>query len=206
MTTQTKPAAKKTAASKTAKKKAPAKRPVGRPALYNDDLAMEICRRVENGERLTRICKEPGMPAFGTIWHWENDTVEVNGIHTLKHPKFSAALACARVSNADFQVMEAGDLVDDAGTILRNTRNGRALKDENGEPIKILSHEAIAHARSQANYRQWMAERVVSRYRPKQTVEQTGPNGGPIQTQNANANFDREELVGAFKTLIEKGV
>ena len=93
MTTQTKPAAKKTAASKTAKKKAPAKRPVGRPALYNDELAMEICRRVENGERLTKICKEDGMPAFGTIWHWENDTVEVNGIHTLKHPKFSAALA-----------------------------------------------------------------------------------------------------------------
>lgn len=147
------------------------------------------------------------MPQFSTIWGWENDTEEVNGVHTFKYPKFAKAFARARIAGAEYGITEAGDLVDNAGQVLLS-KAGRPIKDDEGQVVKVLSHEAIAHARSQANYRQWMAERVVSRYRPKQTVEQTGPNGGPLQNMNMNANadFDRSELTEAFKTLLDKGI
>lgn len=43
----------------------------GRPALYKEELAQEICRRVANGESVTKICSEDGMPCRATVWDWK---------------------------------------------------------------------------------------------------------------------------------------
>ena len=37
----------------------------GRPSLYTDKLAAEICIRLATGESLVQICKEDAMPAMG---------------------------------------------------------------------------------------------------------------------------------------------
>lgn len=190
--------------------KQPPQKPIpkkrGRPGMYTDKLGDEIIERMEAGERITSICRDPHMPRYGTLCNWEEETVEVNGIHILKYPKFSTRFARARVRNAEWQLIEAGEFLDDAAEPVINVRTGRPFKDEKGRVLTRLTREAIAHAQSRASFRQWVAERLVSRYRPKQTVEQTGPNGGPIQTQNANADFDHASLVDAFKEVIKKGI
>lgn len=60
-------------------------RPVGRPSSYSDDVAGLICLRLSNGEPLKKICSDPSMPDYSTVWRW----VE-------KHPEFRAVSLRAR--------------------------------------------------------------------------------------------------------------
>lgn len=45
-------------------------RPVGRPTAYSEEVANEILRRMGDGETLTAICSEEGMPARSTVSLW----------------------------------------------------------------------------------------------------------------------------------------
>ena len=47
-----------------------------RPSLFTDELADEICTRLANGEPLKRICADPHMPGFTTIWRWQDENEE----------------------------------------------------------------------------------------------------------------------------------
>lgn len=40
------------------------------PYLYTRELGDEVCQRVADGEPLTHICAEPGMPDSSTIYQW----------------------------------------------------------------------------------------------------------------------------------------
>ncbi len=42
----------------------------GRPSVYTDKLAAEICIRLAIGESLVQICKEDAMPAYRTVMNW----------------------------------------------------------------------------------------------------------------------------------------
>jgi len=46
---------------------------VGRPSLYSDALAEDICTKLAEGNSLRSICAEEGMPAFQTVLKWRND-------------------------------------------------------------------------------------------------------------------------------------
>lgn len=51
-----------------------AKRPTGRPSLYSEELADKVCERLSHGEPLRRICADPDMPSFTTVWKWEKES------------------------------------------------------------------------------------------------------------------------------------
>lgn len=70
--------------------KAPSKRPRGRPSLFTQELADELCRRVAAGETLASICREPGKPAVQTVNDWRN----ANAV-------FSVAFGRARIDGFD---------------------------------------------------------------------------------------------------------
>jgi hypothetical protein len=45
------------------------KRPVGHPPLeMTEEMTTEICRRIENGESLKKICEDPRMPSRAHIY------------------------------------------------------------------------------------------------------------------------------------------
>lgn len=46
---------------------------MGRPSMFSEELAATICERIAEGERLTDICKEPGMPNRRTVWRWTTE-------------------------------------------------------------------------------------------------------------------------------------
>jgi hypothetical protein len=50
--------------------RAPAKKTPRAPVLYSDELALEICRRIAEGEALKALCREPGFPHYTTFFGW----------------------------------------------------------------------------------------------------------------------------------------
>lgn len=48
----------------------PPKAVMGRPTIYSEVLAEDICTRISNGDTLTGMCLEPGMPERNTVYGW----------------------------------------------------------------------------------------------------------------------------------------
>ncbi len=62
----------------------------GRPTIYTDELAKEICDRIAEGESLKAICLSNGMPSRSIIYDWKRD-----------NPIFSDMYAQAKRDQAD---------------------------------------------------------------------------------------------------------
>ncbi len=78
----------------------------GRPTLYSETLAEEICLRIAEGAPLTKICKDGDMPGYTTVQRWRGD-----------NPDFRAMYARAREDAAD-------TLADEIITLARRVENG----------------------------------------------------------------------------------
>lgn len=61
----------------------PLRRAAGRPSLYTEELGVEICRRMGNGETLEDICKQDGFPERITVWRWCADHPEFNRLYLI---------------------------------------------------------------------------------------------------------------------------
>ena len=79
------------------------KRKRGGQTIYTDEIAEEICRRLETGEGLATICKTTGFPQESTVRGWVKD--DVNG--------FSAKYERARELGLDAVVDAIIALADD---------------------------------------------------------------------------------------------
>jgi hypothetical protein len=76
----------------------PVKR-IGRPSIYNEELAEEICSRLAEGESLRSIVKDWYMPVHKTIYRW------VDG-----NPEFGARYAKARQNQAHALAERAAEM------------------------------------------------------------------------------------------------
>jgi hypothetical protein len=77
-------------------------KPVGRPSLYNADIADIIVERMIDGESLLRICADDDMPCRATVYRWYDF-----------HPDFHARCARAREGMADFLVDQIEKMAED---------------------------------------------------------------------------------------------
>ena len=112
---------------KRAKAKAPS-RNVGRPSLYTETLAANICQRLAEGETLRSVCRDEAMPDKATILRWLADK---------KKADFRDQYAHARDMQADALFDEALEIADDA--------SGDWAVDKDGK--KVLDHENIQRSR-----------------------------------------------------------
>lgn len=55
---------------------------IGRPSKRTDAVVNEIVERLTKGEPLSRICSDDHMPAFGTVYRWENEDEEFRKLST----------------------------------------------------------------------------------------------------------------------------
>ena len=46
------------------------KKPAGRPTIFTDKIADEICERIALGESLRAICRDEHMPAMSAVFRW----------------------------------------------------------------------------------------------------------------------------------------
>ncbi len=75
---------------------------IGRPSLFTDELAAEICERIAAGETMTAIAREPHMPTRETVRVWRRE-----------REAFSAAFARARIDGMEAMADDIVSISDD---------------------------------------------------------------------------------------------
>ncbi len=68
----------------------PRQKKMGRPSIFTQDIADEICKRMANGETMRKIVLDDHMPPSGTVYRW----LETN-------PNFREQYTQARSMQAD---------------------------------------------------------------------------------------------------------
>jgi predicted secreted protein len=73
---------------------------MGRPSSFTQEKADEICARISDGESLREICREEGMPAWRTVFDWEESQPDFRnrilrarerGYHAIAHEALKIA-------------------------------------------------------------------------------------------------------------------
>ena len=90
----------------------------GRPSTYTKDVADEICERLSNGEPLAQICRDEDMPAYRTVYDWQDN-----------HPDFSANIARARTDGYEVLAADCLNISDENGRDMRFTEKGAVVID-----------------------------------------------------------------------------
>jgi hypothetical protein len=82
---------------------------IGRPSIYSEALASEICARLSNGQSLVSICEGKGMPGVATVFRWlENPAFRES--YTLARDNMAHAIfdECLMIADA-----AKGDMAED---------------------------------------------------------------------------------------------
>ena len=97
---------------------------IGRPSIYSEDLANEICRRLADGESTRQICRDDHMPAMSQIYIWQRDRAD-----------FQKRYAEAREIWLEHLAHEILDIGDDSQNdwMDRETRSGRIQRQPDRE-------------------------------------------------------------------------
>ena len=76
---------------------------MGRPSLYSDKLAVEICTEISLGRSLRSICKDEGMPTVKTVINWKRH-----------HPEFLQQYDSACIERSDMLVEDMLHIADES--------------------------------------------------------------------------------------------
>lgn len=131
---------------------------IGRPSLYSDALAAEICRLMaEEGLSVRKICLREGMPNRMTVVHWLADA---------RRAEFLSQYTQAREALGDFYAEETIEISDE---------NAVTIKLDGEDVDLVLDAAAIARNRLRVDARKWYASKLApKKYGDKMdvTVEQ----------------------------------
>jgi len=116
---------------------------MGRPSDYTDDIAIEICFRIVNGESLNRICKDDHMPNVATVYRWLQ-----------KLEDFRNMYARAKEDQADTLADEIQDIADEKPMMT-------VVTDD--ESIEKLDPVGINRNRLRIDARKWIAAKLKPR-------------------------------------------
>jgi hypothetical protein len=127
---------------------------MGRPSLYTEELAHEICVRLGSGESLRKICLDERIPSIATVMSW-----------LTKKPDFLEQYTRAREIQAETQFDELIDIVDQPPELSHIT-------DKNGELVEVkFDSSYVAWMKLRVDTRKWTAARMA----PKKYGEQKTP-------------------------------
>ena len=114
-----------------------------------------ICARIADGEPLRQICREPGMPAWRTVYDW----IEAD-------KDFAARIARARTLGFDAIAEEALDIA--------NTPVLGEETEDDGEKVKIKTGDMLGHRKLQVETRlKLLAKWCPEKYGEKRSVDLT---------------------------------
>ena len=139
---------------------APTGRPTGRPSIFSDELAATLCERLANGELLTAIERDDGMPGYATVYRW----LETNTAFREQYAR-AREIGWSRLSE---EVLELSD----------DSRHDWITED--GE--RRIDHENVQRSRLMVDTRKWLLSKVLPKiYGDKLAL--TDANGGPLAIQ-----------------------
>ena len=121
------------------------KKPRGRPSVFTEAVAEEICERLAAGETLTSICEDDHLPRESTVRAWAlKDSHE-----------FYAQYARAREIGYHRMADEIRDISDDSRNdwITRKTRGG--------EEFEVFNKEAAERSKLRVDTRKWLLSKAL---------------------------------------------
>lgn len=124
------------------------------PALYTEELAEEICRRMADGQSLRRICRDAHIPDERTIRGWAID--DVCG--------FAARYARARELQVFRWAEDIVEIADDASQDWVETEKGPQA-----------NNERITRSKLRIDVRKWLLSKIL----PKQFGDKLNGAGDP---------------------------
>jgi hypothetical protein len=146
---------------------------MARPTIYTPELASLICRRLAAGESLRAVCREEGMPERTTVARWVIDGKE----------GFAQSYMNARNFGLDEMADELLEIADspEPGVIETDKR------DKHGDPFtEVRRADMVEHRRLRVDARKWyLAKLAPKRYGERVAHEVSGPDGAPLQMDNA---------------------
>lgn len=81
--------------------------PIGRPSLYSQELADEICSQLSGGKSLRSVCLQESMPSARTVFSWLRDKPDFLQQYEKSKEESSDALADEMIDIADDQEEDA---------------------------------------------------------------------------------------------------
>lgn len=139
---------------------------MGRPTIYTDELAAEICRRIVEGESLTRICKDEGMPNVSSVYLW-----------LFKNKDFSNQYARAREDQADTYSDQIVDIGEEIPMMV--------IADEDGKVTKRIDPAGVNRNRLRVDARKWVAAKLKpKKYGDRQIL--AGDKEAPVEIKHSN--------------------
>lgn len=114
----------------------------GRPTIYTEELAEEICHLVAtNGKGIRRICKEHDhLPNPDTIYTWIK-----------KYERFAEQYARAKKKQIEVFIDEIIEISDDSSEDKMINENGKL----------VTNHEHIHRSRLRVDTRKWLASKLL---------------------------------------------
>jgi hypothetical protein len=125
-------------------------------SIYSDEIADEICARLENGESLQSICKSEHMPDERTVRRWATENYQEFS------PRYARAREIGYLKLAD----EILDIADDA----RNDWMDRKTRDGT---IRVVDEECVKRSQLRVESRKWLLAKMLPKvYGDKLQVDQ----------------------------------
>lgn len=146
---------------------------IGRPTIFNDDLAEAFLHEVlfgdeGRGRAVYKVCADPGMPAQDTIYRWRREK-----------PAFGDAFNAVKEARGE-------RYVEQLETIAKEMLESEVVFDENDRPHRIGKHDPKAAAVAVQAISQ--AARINA---PKErNMKLTGADGGPVQLEAVPNRID----------------
>lgn len=109
----------------------------GRPTIYTDELANEICERFASGELIMDICSEKHMPVSGTVYDW----ADKNSPRFIE--KFSEMFARAKLKSGHSHADKSLNVLDKSLGELKTYDPALA-----SAYASLIRHKSNAHART----------------------------------------------------------
>ena len=114
----------------------------GRPTLYTEELASEICAELALGKSIRTVCHPEHMPSVATIFNWFS-----------KHPTFLEQYTRAKQESADAMAEDVLDIADD-GT------NDYMTITKGDKEYEVTNGEAIQRSRLRVETRKWLMAKM----------------------------------------------
>lgn len=121
---------------------------MGRPSTYTEELALEICKRISEGESLRAICRDrdSGMPDRTSVHAWLLDPSK-------KGFSYQYELACN--IRAENMFDELNEIADDGSNDYMEKEN------KDGSTYEVVNSENIQRSRLRVDTRKWYLSKVL---------------------------------------------
>jgi hypothetical protein len=139
------------------------KRSIGRPSIYSKAVADAICLRLQNGESIRSICKDPGLPSRRTVLNWLNS-----------NESFLRQYENAKIDGLESLAEEMIDIAD-------NGTNDWMDKNDPENPGYSYNGEHVQRSRLRLDTRKWLLSKLLfKKYGDKLDVNHGGQQDNPL--------------------------